>query len=273
MSREPQPFPPDWANAWGDDVYWLWAEFEVKEVRQRMRWIAPGEFWMGSPEDEPMRYVDEGPRHRVRISKGFWLADTACTQALWLALTGEDPSGFMGDLQCPVESVSWDDVQAFLQALGAAELLRPDLPTEAEWEYACRAGTESAFHFGAQITPKQVNYDGDHPYAGGKQGEYRQRTVSVKGLPANRWGLFQMHGNVWEWCKDGLRTYAAKDAVLVDPEGPMAGAEPVDRVLRGGSWFNHARGARSAYRDASRPGRRLHGYGFRLVLRSTSPVR
>ena len=115
-----------------------------------------------------------------------------------------------------MERVSWNDVQGFLARIN--ELvpgLDLVLPTEAEWEYACRAGTETPFSFGETITPEQVNYNGDYPYAGGKKGLYRQETVPVASLPANPWGLYEMHGNVWEWCADGQRSYTA-DAVT-DP--------------------------------------------------------
>ena len=161
---------------------------------------------MGSPESEPERGNDE-TQHRVILRRGFWLAETTCTQALWQAVLGENPSQFTGDDR-PVERVSWDDVQRFLARLNEAV---PDLalrlPTEAEWEYACRAGTTAAFWFGDQITPEQVNYHGRYPYAGGKRGVYRKETVAVQALPCNSWGLYQMHGNVWEWCQDRYGPY------------------------------------------------------------------
>ena len=270
--RYPPEFPPPWAIAWGDDRFGLWAEFRVGEVVQRMRWIEPGEFLMGSPEDEPKRFNDEGPQHRVRLSEGFWLADSACTQALWLAVLGsKNPSHFDDDPQCPVERVSWDDVQDFLQALGEhlPSGARPGLPTEAQWEYACRAGTGTPFSFGEDITPEQVNYDGNHPYRGTAKSGYRQRTVPVKSLPPNRWGLYEMHGNVYEWCADGLRRYEAvpEGEAIVDPEGP---SDSSSRALRGGSWIRSARFARSALRLAGERDYRNFYIGFRLALRSTS---
>ncbi|MER2603391.1 MAG: formylglycine-generating enzyme family protein, partial [Candidatus Competibacter phosphatis] len=193
-----------------DRQFSVYAEFTISTAHgsatQRLRWIEPGSFLMGSPEDEPERSSDEGPRHWVTLSRGFWLADSACTQALWQAVMGSNPSAFKENAQRPVEQVSWNDVQGFLRRLEA--LLpgcRADLPTEAEWEYACRAGAETPFSFGEQITPEQVNYNGEHPYAGGKKGLYRQQTVPVKSLPPNAWGLYEMHGNVDEWCADGQR--------------------------------------------------------------------
>ena len=182
----------------------------------------------------------------------------------------DNPSHFTGDPQRPVEQVSWHDVQQFLRKL---EALLPgcqaDLPTEAEWEYACRAGTETPFSFGAQIPPKQVNYDGNFPYAGGEKGLYRRETVPGKSLPPNAWGLYEMHGNVWEWCADGLRTYGGEPQA--DPVGPVLEGERAWRVVRGGSWDYIAWGTRSAFRRAHRPGLANNLLGFRLCLRSIEP--
>lgn len=270
MIGEPRHFPPDWADAWGDDRFGLWSEFSVNEIRQRMRWVVPGEFWMGSPDSsdpnlplEQERQANEGSRHLVRISRGFWLADTACTQALWMAIMGYNPSRFDYDRQCPVESISFDDVQLFLRRLAAASVRGVcDLPTEAEWEYACRAGTKTPFSFGAQIVPELVNYNGAHPYADGLVGLNRQRTVPVKTLPANCWGLYQMHGNVWEWCRDGLRKYTRGE--VQNPEGPLRGGK---RAARGGSWLGRARSTRSAARIDFIRGSRRDCIGFRILLR------
>lgn len=271
------PERPAWADEWGRDRFGLYAEFRIKDVVQRMRWIEPGEFLMGSPDSEPGRHRDEGPQHRVRLSQGFWLADSACTQSLWLAVMGgKNPSRFQDDPECPVERVSWDEVQEFMQRLREhlPASSEPMLPCEAQWEYACRAGTTTPFNLGENITPEQVNYDGNYPYYGAKNGEYRQRTVPVKSLPPNAWGLYEMHGNVWEWCADGMRKYESLPAgeVLQDPLGPTESASAL-RALRGGSWFKRARFVRSAFRDAGTRGSRGGRIGFRLALRSTSPVR
>ncbi len=233
---------------------------------QSFRWIEPGTFWMGSPDDEAERNTNEGPQHEVTITQGFWLADTACTKALWQAVMDNNPSRFKDDPNQPVEKINWHQVQEFIQRL---QVLLPgcqvDLPSEAEWEYACRAGTDTPFSFGATISPHQVNYDGNSPYAGGKRGEYRGKTVPVKTLSANSWGLYEMHGNVDEWCKDGQRNY--DEHPKIDPLGPLAGTD-LPRVVRGGSWSHDAWGSRSAYRDALQPGFASDLLGFRFCLRS-----
>ena len=261
---------PSWASKFGRDRLGIFAEMllstEQGKANQTFRWIEPGNFLMGSPEDEPERRDNEGPQHEVTITQGFWLADTACTQALWQAIMDNNPSRFKDDLQLPVEQVSWHDVQAFLQRL--QELLpgcQVDLPTEAEWEYACRAGTTTPFSFGDNINPQQVNYEGNFSYRDGEKGEYREKTLPVKSLPANAWGLYEMHGNVYEWCKDGQRTY--DEQAQIDPLGPMTGDEN-PRCLRGGSWDLSARWARSAYRYALRPDFASSHVGFRFCLRS-----
>lgn len=264
---------PAWARADGRDEFGRWAEFSVGDVVQRLRWIEPGEFLMGSPKGEFLRSYEEGPQHRVHISQGFWLADTACTQALWLAVVGgPNPARFVDDPQNPVEMVSDEDIELFLAALAGklghgADLV---LPTEAQWEYACRAGTSTAFSFGATITPEQANYDGNFPYAGAAEGLYRNRTLPVKALPANAWGLHQMHGSVWEWCADGLRKYAEVPAgkAAKDPTGPQEQGPAAHRAVRGGSWMRGAGDLRSAYRGRYQRLRRDADLGFRLALRS-----
>ena len=243
----------------------MWADLELPSggselVTQRLRWIEPGVFLMGSPESEAGRYENEGPQHEVTISHGFWLFDTPCTQALWeTVMDGENPSSFKSPDR-PVERVSWDDVQQFLKRINAlVPGLELVLPTEAQWEYACRAGTTTPFSFGGNITPEQVNYNGNYPYSDGERGVYRQKTVPVASLPANPWGLYEMHGNVWEWCADGHRTYTADG--VTDPVG-LAG---LYRVLRGGAWYDDARLVRCAYRFALDPGSRDFSFGFRCA--------
>jgi formylglycine-generating enzyme required for sulfatase activity len=271
---------PEWADEIGRDTFGLYVDIHVQvsqgtvpdgpqTVIQRLRYIEPGHFLMGSPESEADRFSDEGPQHAVTLTKGFWLADSACTQALWQAVMGDNPSHFIsgkGDGgQHPVENVSWDDVQRFLRGL---EKLLPgtlaSLPSEAEWEYACRAGTRTPFSFGDNISPEEVNYSGEYPYKQGRKGLNRGATVPVRSLPANPWGLYEMHGNVWEWCADGLRDYVDRDET--DPMEP----DRPSRVLRGGVWSYNGGLARCARRIRYEPDDRLQSIGFRFALRSRS---
>lgn len=258
----PPQFPAPWACEWGEDrAYGLFMVLDVKGVRQGFRWMPPGTFLMGSPETEIDRYKDE-TQHTVTLTQGFWLADTACTQALWQAVMGENPSHFKDDPHNPVENVSWEDTQPFFAHLNQ---LCPDLaarlPTEAEWEYACRAGTTTPFSFGDNIRPEQVNYNGNYPYADGKEGEYRVKTVPVKSLPANPWGLYEMHGNVWEWCQDWFDEY------LTDQVENSTGAnQGGNRVLRGGSWDSLGVSTRSAFRYKFVSAGHSNTLGFRLAL-------
>ncbi len=298
--------PPPWASDWGLDEYGAWVEFSVNieiqeshddssylndddsssqydrnigyekqvKITQRMRWIVPGKFMMGSPKTEAQRSDAEGPQHEVNIQQGYWLFDTACTQALWQAVTGKNPSRFK-DGNKPVEKVSWNDAQQFIQALNQQlPGLDLGLPSEAQWEYACRAGIEKPFSFGDNITPEQVNYDGNYPYAGGKKGKYRKETVPVKSLPANPWGLYEMHGNVWEWVQDAWHDNyngAPTDGSVWEPLNPLPEGEGRERatgagrVLRGGSWGNLARLCRSACRDDLDPVDRIGNAGFRCA--------
>lgn len=266
----PPILPHPWACAYGEDHDGLWQAFEVAGVRQVMRWIPPGTFLMGSPEGEAKR-LDRERQHRVTLTQGYWLADTACTQALWQAVMGDNPSRFTEDQENPVERVSWNDItDRFLPALNERiPGLQLELPTEAQWEYACRAGTTGPFAFGDQITPEQVNYNGNYPYAEGQKGQYRKKTVPVKALAMNAWGLYQMHGNVWEWCADEYADYPEGDAI--DPKGPPAlqdNKEGRQRVLRGGGWNFSGGYCRSALRNAYRPDGRdvIFGLcGFRLA--------
>lgn len=255
----PSEFPAAWASDWGQDPYGLWMGLGLGEVRQVFRWIPPGHFKMGSHEEEAERLDDE-VQHEVELTEGFWLADTTCTQALWAAVMGDNSSHFKG-AERPVEQVSWDDAMIFMARLNERVTgLDLRLPTEAEWEYACRAGTQTPFSFGSNITTDEVNYSGDYPYAEGEKGESRGETVEVKALPCNGWGLYQMHGNVWEWCSDWYGVYL--EEMVTDPQGPEGGE---GRVLRGGSWFLSGRFARSAQRYSSAPGYRDYDIGFRLA--------
>lgn len=215
---------------------------------------------MGSPETEEDREDDEA-LHKVKLSQGFWLANTVCTQALWEAVTGDNPIDFKND-DLPIKMVSWEDTKEFIIKINSlAENLNFRLPTETEWEYACRAGTEMPFSFGETISSEQVNFNGSYPYGGNKKSEYRRKSVAVRSLPCNDWGLFEMHGNVWEWCEDWYGEYEANSEMIIDPCGPNTGTY---RVLRGGSNGSNARDCRSAYRSKHDPAYRAD-IGFRLV--------
>ena len=265
--RWPPVFPPACAGAWGDDRYGLWIDVVIGGPLLRFRWIEPGEFWMGSPEGEEGRNDNEGPRHLVRLTEGFWLAETTCSQSVWQSVMGRNPSKFTDDPQNPVEQVSWDEVQGFLREVERRlPGVKADLPTEAEWEYACRAGCETAFSWGDGITPDQANYDATNSYADGPTGEYLKKTVPVKSYAPNSWGLYQMHGNVWEWCEDGRRPYDG--APQVAPRGPEGDEDW--RAVRGGSWIDHPHWLRAAFRLVWPRDWGDGSQGFRFSLRSTS---
>ena len=278
-------YPPDWASGWGQDRYGVFVEFTLLEVIQRLRWIPPGRYWMGSPEDEPGRYDDEGPRHPVIITQGYWLFDTPCTQALWEAVMGNNPSNFKS-LTRPVEQVSWDQVQDFLKQINARlPGLDLALPSEAQWEYACRAGTGTAIYTGELAILGERNAPALDPIAwyGGNSGvdfdlpngwdsadwkekQYphtRAGTRPVGLKRANPWGLYDMLGNVWEWTQDHWHeNYQGAPTDGSVWEGTGAGAY---RVIRGGSWRNDARSVRAAYRYRDDPGRRHDALGFRCA--------
>ena len=272
--RWPPAFPPAGASAWGDDQYGLWIEVVIGGPVQRFRWIEPGEFLMGSPEGEAGRFDNEGPQHVVRLTEGYWLAEAPCSQMVWKAVKGFHLTYFRNELQNPVEQVSWDEVagkHGFLTKLeGLLPGLRAALPTEAEWEYACRAGAKEAFNWGSDtITPTQANYDASVAYNGGPTGEYRKKTIPVKSFTPNAWGLYQMHGNVWEWCADGPRPYDGTPQQ--DPRGQTGDEKDAPRVVRGGSWPLSPHWLRAASRFSCTRSSGRHNLGFRLLLRSTSP--
>ena len=267
----PPVFPYTWASDWGEDRYGLWQAFTYKDVRHAFRWIQPGTFMMISTESEKGRYDNE-VLHQVTLSQGFWMAETTVTQALWQAVMGNNPSRFSDNPNNPVEQVSWNDTQAFIAKLNQ---VHPDLnvclPSEAQWEYACRAGTTTPFSFGNKITPEQVNYNGNYPYIDAEKGLYRKKTVPVKSLPANTWGLFEMHGNVWEWCQDVWQ--AKLSAVSITDPKEVAGGDQtgVWRVIRGGSWNDDGSYCRSVFRRGLEPDNRNSNLGFRLRLGHESP--
>ena len=232
-----------------------------------------GEYWMGSPPDEPERNADEGPRHRVRIAP-FAIGKTEVTFVQYDAFceaTGRaKPSdrGWGRDRQ-PVINVSWDDAVAYTAWLSIQTGERYRLPSEAEWEYAARAGTETPFWAGPCIDTDRANYDGRFKYHGceGKPAAYRERTVSAESLPANPWGLHEVSGNVREWVLD---TYHESFAGAPGDGSAWEGDGGSERVSRGGSWSNFTKNLRSANRFRNRPDSRINNTGFRVV-RSLSP--
>lgn len=252
-------FPPRWAEVFGEDRRGIFAECTVTTVRFVWRWIPPGKFLMGSPNDEPGRWEGEGPQHEVLISRGFWFGETPVTQAQWEALRAENPSHFRGK-ERPVEEVRWHAALAYCQALaGRLPTLYPRLPTEAEWEYACRAGTLGAFCDGSACT-KPIGKDPALERLGWYERNIGYETQPVRQKERNGWGLFDVHGNVWEWCADGPRDYELR--VEHDPRGPDEGAF---RVVRGGAWDQPAKACRAAHRIAFEPGYRRFNLGFRLA--------
>jgi formylglycine-generating enzyme required for sulfatase activity len=224
-------------------------------------YIPTGTFMMGSPADELERDNDER-QHRVTISKPFYLQTTEVTQGQWKRVMGNNPSYFKdcGD-DCPVDSVTWNECHEFIRRLNERERTNKyRLPTEAEWEYACRAGTTTPFYSGNCLSTDQANYDGNHQMPRCPKGKYRERTVGVRSFSSNPWGLYDMHGNVYEWCQDQYGTYPTSN--VTNPTGPSSGNY---RVFRGGGWDNYARDCQSASRDRSYPVYRYYDLGFRLA--------
>ena len=224
-----------------------------------MIYCPPGEFMMGSPLSEVGRGYDE-ILHRVMLTKGFWLGKYAVTQRQWESVMGSNPSRFACD-NLPVDNVSWDDCQEFIGKVNAQLKCGARLPTEAEWEYACRAGTNTAYSWGNALNGDKANCVGFIPCGTDVPGVDLDRTVEVDRYAPNPWGFYCMHGNVWEWCSDWYRVDYYKHSPLNDPQGPSYGSY---RVVRGGSWFNAARFCRSATRDKHDPDFPYYFYGFRL---------
>jgi sulfatase modifying factor 1 len=232
----------------------------TNSIGMKFVWIPPGNFVMGSPKDEKLRQDNE-TQHKVTLTKGFYMGVHTVTQEQYETVMGKNPSFFKGEKNLPVETVSWDDCQEFIKKLRDKDKNPYRLPTEAEWEYACRAGTTMPFHFGETISTDQANYNGNFTFREGKKGKYREKTTPVGSFPANAWGLHDMHGNVWQWCQDVYGEYPQKD--VVDPTGAEKGKE---RVLRGGSWGNLPGDCRSAGRSRVEPGYRFLDFGFRLCF-------
>lgn len=228
---------------------------------------------MGSPESEADRDSDESPQHKVTVP-GFLMGQYAVTQAQWFAVMGSDynaddwqeqwrslDSRFKGDQNQPIVQVSWDDAQEFIQRLNSLTGKTYRLPTEAEWEYAARAGTTTPFSYGETITPEMVNYDGNYPYGNAPKGEYRRGTIAVNTLSPNPWGLYHIHGNVWEWVEDDWH----KNYNGAPTDGTAWLSSDETKALRGGSWDDFARSTRSASRGRFNRVNRDFNVGFRVV--------
>ncbi len=255
------------------------APVRVNSIGMELVLIRPGVFWMGSPLEEEGRYHDEGPRHRVRITRPFYLGRYPVTQEEYqrvLGITrghfrpggeGDEVVAGLDTRQFPVDSVSWLDALAFCDALSArvSEQGVYRLPSEAEWEYACRAGASSdaPFSFGHSLSSRQANFDGTAPYGGGDLGPNLRRTCAVGSYPPNAFGLYDMHGNVWEWTADWFDEDYYDQSPEEDPPGSLGGDS---RVLRGGSFYYTASSCRSAIRFARRPNERSWLDGFRVAV-------
>ncbi|NEX11333.1 MAG: hypothetical protein C1942_01300 [Prosthecochloris sp.] len=230
--------------------------------------IRGGQFSMGSPEDE-YGHQDNESLHEVKVSD-FAICRYTVTVGEYLEFTEEVKINYDGGTEgdrYPLVNVSWNDAVAYCRWLSEkrGELFR--LPTEAEWEYACRGGTTTPFSTGENLTTDEANYNGNYPYRNNPKGKYRKATVPVESFEPNSYGLYNMHGNVREWCGDwyGEKYYeeCRKKGVVENPQGPKEGSY---RVLRGGGWRYNARHCRSAYRYYVNPGYRSYGVGFRLVF-------
>jgi formylglycine-generating enzyme required for sulfatase activity len=265
------PRPPAVAVGDPDPPYEPGDVFRDCERCPEMVVVPTGEFMMGSPEDEERRHADEGPQHRVRIGRPFAIGQLEVTFEEWDAcVTGGGCGGQRprdegwGRGRHPVINVSWEDAQTYVRWLSSTTGERYRLPSEAEWEYAARAGTVTPFWWGTTISTEQANYDGNYTYGGGSEGEYRERTVPVDaaGFPANPFGLHHVQGNVWEWVEDCWHdsyTGASSDGRAWVEEGcPL-------RVLRGGSWSDNPWDVRAAYRDRGTTGGRISVTGFRVA--------
>lgn len=248
-----------WQNSLGQDQYGVFCDVKIKEVTQRFRYIPPGTFLMGAPDTEEGALDREKPQHLETIQYGFWLANTPCTQELWQVVMGNNPSSFKnGNMaaQRPVENIAYsghkDSAERFLKRLQTflPPVLKAELPTEIQWEYACRAQTTSAYWWGDKFNEKMANTNGK-----------LETTTPVLTYPPNPWGLYDMHGNVLEWTSSAWKANLADDNAKEDVSR---------RVVRGGSWLSPPGLARAAFRSRWHLGFRNQSLGLRLLLRSYS---
>jgi uncharacterized protein (TIGR02996 family) len=242
--------------------------FWTNTIGMRFAWIPPGVFLMGSPSTEGSRLPNE-VLHRVRLSRGLWLGVHPVTGAQWQAVMGSPPSEGEGRKRPAVGDgplmVSWLECQELCAALAKQDGRRYALPTEAEWEYACRAGTTTPFHFGAVLNGTQANCDGNRPYGASQRGSYRGGPSVVGSYRPNAFGLHDMHGNLWEWCQDSYAYSLSTPGEIKDPVylEEQTGAP---RVIRGGCWHSASASCRAARRDWERPSNN-HDVGCRVCFR------
>jgi formylglycine-generating enzyme required for sulfatase activity len=254
------------------------------DIGMEFSWIPPGSFMMGSTtsqiEDalkECKRYYPdcarssfnaEQPQRLVKIAKGFWMGRHEVTQGQYEAVMGTNPSDFkICGKDCPVEEVSWNDAKEFVKRLNARnDGFVYSLPSEAEWEYAARAGTTTAFAFGDSLSSTQANFDGNYPYGNAPKGPYLEKTTKVGSYRPNAWGLYDMHGNVFEWVEDIYE--GSYTGLPTDGSANTTRGDTSLRVLRGGSWLDHGRFTRSALRGWVNPSFPGVNFGFRVVARS-----
>jgi len=240
-------------------------------VKMRMVLIPAGKFMMGSPATEAGRNSNEGPQHEVTISKPFYMGVFEVTQEQYEQVMGVNPSRFKG-AKNPVDQVSWYEAVEFCKKLSARTGKKVMLPTEARWEYACRACTTTAFHTGDALKPGQANavfpsnpgvWDRIMAWVGMSSAQKTIQTTPAGSFPPNGFGLYDMHGNVWEWCSDWRGEDYYANSPKTDPQGPDTGSL---RVLRGGSWGDHPEDCRSAYRLRDSPDHRNDALGFRVAV-------
>jgi formylglycine-generating enzyme required for sulfatase activity len=252
----------------GEDFENIGTEVGARELHERVRHlptnmvlvlVASGRFEMGTPESEADRDGDEA-QHPVEIDSPFYLAETEVTVGLWSQVMGEPAGEGEENAELPKSGVSWHRAMEFVNRMNAGGEGGWRLPTEAEWEYACRAGTSSAFSFGDNITTDQANYDGRYPYAETERGLSPEGPLPVRSFPPNPWGLYEMHGNLWEWCADLYEFHHGSR-----PGGPGTSDPGASRTIRGGSWVSQAKKLRSGYRDGYPPNSSGPKYGFRVV--------
>ena len=235
-------------------------------------WIAQGCFQMGSAQGDG----DEEPIHSVCL-QGFWMGQHEVNQVAWQRVMDDvaNPSRFQKGGDYPLDSIAWTVAQHFIQRLNARSRYRFRLPTEAEWEYGCRAGSQTPFQFGNAIHAGQANFNGEQDLGNGPQGRYVGSTLPVGSFAANRFGLFDMHGNVYEWVEDVYREKYYQESPRNNPLASPVAADKkgvIQRVLRGGAWYSSPHHLRCAARYGGDETQRDHGRGFRLVREAEVPL-